>query len=251
MSFSSFSSLHQDRILQISSRLAAIQTGLETDNGSRADQLEQKCKDLEHHLWESEEQNSKKFSAHKAQLDSILDSLSRLKESRETYFDSKVNELTNLELALKRLLSESDQEKRDSDTKFQKIFDDRINSVQADLARESQLRGDSLKNIKNFLDEKISGIEEMMKNDKIELGKTEGELNEKINESVGKMQEVMENESKAREDTEEAMLVMLQDLIAKIKNEIEQERNERENSEDTLLGLLEETCAKLNSLTNI
>ncbi|CAG9332312.1 unnamed protein product [Blepharisma stoltei] len=251
MSFSSFSSLNQDRIFQISSCLSTIQTGIDSERGTRVDQLERKCKELELNLAEFEEQNSKKFTAHKAQLDSISDSLSQLKETREDFFDSKSKELLDQEQVLTNLLQQSSIDKRDSDLKFQKIFDDRLNSLKSDLSRESQARSDSIKSVKSFLEEKINKIEEMMTSEKIEIEKTSEELSEKINENIQKTQEALEVERKAREETEEAMLFMLQDLIAKIKSEIEQERNERESSEETLLGLLEETCTKLNSLTNI
>lgn len=251
MSVYGFSSLNQDRIFQISNKLAGIQTGIDSDRGTKLDQLERKCQALEEHLWESQEQINKKFSQHKSQLDMLNENLNTLKESREFYFDSKFKELSDLESALNGLISKSDQDKTDSDSKYQKLFDDRLNMLKLDLARESQARGEAKSMIKAYFDEKIKGFESILSSERIEIEKSAEIIEVKLTENVSKTQDLIEIERKAREETEEAMLVMLQDLIARIKSEIEQERAERETSEETLLGLLEETCAKLNSLTNL
>lgn len=248
-SYSTRSSPHNDRIYQISERLAGIQVSIETDKGSKVNQLESRIDLLFEKFEDSQEQANKKFNTFKDQVFALQNSLSQTIDTRESYFQQRSNELLDREDAFKGLFGDIDHSKRESDQKLHKLLDDRINSLRNEITRENKVKSEGLESIKQYFNQKIPLIQEMLKAEVINREKTQDELAMNMTKEIEKSQNLIFHERKAREETEEAMLVMLQDLVSRMKNEIEQERNEREESEETLLNLLEETCGKLNTIT--
>ncbi|OMJ89387.1 hypothetical protein SteCoe_8489 [Stentor coeruleus] len=238
-----------ERVYQLSGKLSSILSTLESDKDFYVEQVEKRIMVLESNIYESIEQENKKFRVVIEKLQSINDRLEEMKNLRDEFFKAKTEEINEFEAAIIEELSHTDFRKKDSESKFYRIIDDRLGSLSSELSREIKSRKDNFDELNEYCSTNLNKVKDTLKNELVEREENAEKFSNNISSRINAVKQLISVEKEARDKAEEALLAMLQDLVARMKKEIEDERNEREESEETLLGLLEETCSKLNNIT--
>lgn len=213
------------------------------------EQVEKRISSLESSIAESLDQENKKFQILSERISSVQEKVEDLKQMREDFFRLKTEEMQDFELALNEELGTPDSRKKETELKFQRIIEERNNSIASDLSREIKNRKEAFDGLNEYCDVNLVKVKEMLKKELIDRDEYYERFGTNLNNRLQATRQLISAEKESREKAEEALLSMLQDLVARIKSEIDDEKRERQESEETLLGLLEETCSKLNNLT--
>jgi hypothetical protein len=245
----SYGSSQQERVYQLSGKLTSILSALESDKGFYMDQIDKRVASLENSIYESIDQDNKKFKFLADKVQGLQDRFVELVSTREEFFKVKAEELADFELSISEEIGNNESRKKEAENKFSRVIDDRINSMQADLAREVKARKEGFDGLNEYYETNLVKVKDALKKEIDERDEGCDKVANVVANRVMLVREMVAAEKEAREKAEEALLAMLQDLVARMKKEIEDERNEREESEETLLSLLEDTCNKLNNIT--
>lgn len=245
----SYTAAQNERVYQLSGKLSSILSTLESDKDFYVEQVEKRIMVLENNIYESIEQENKKFRVVIEKLQGINDRLEEMKNLRDEFFKAKTEEIHEFEAAISEELSHTDFRKKDSENKFYRIVDDRLGSLSSELSREIKSRKDNFDGLNEYCSSNLNKVKDTLKKELLEREENAEKFSNNISARICAVKQLISVEKEARDKAEEALLAMLQDLVARMKKEIEDERNEREESEETLLGLLEETCSKLNNIT--
>ncbi|OMJ68201.1 hypothetical protein SteCoe_34421 [Stentor coeruleus] len=241
---------YKDRVKRLSERLQGIQVNLETDRGSRFVDLEKKLDSLEKDFNDSLEQNAKKFSTVKEQIQKIEKTLDEELHLRDSFFEIKSQEIAEFQARIQEAFTKSMKIRKENENKIYKVIDEKVENIKSKMTEENKALKDSEAEARGYIEQDVPKLYEFVQNCIADREEMEGSLNKKLEGGLADIENDLAVETKTREETEEAMLAMLRDVVSRIKSDLEQERKERESSEETLLSLLEETCSKLATVTN-
>jgi hypothetical protein len=245
----SMSNTQHDRVYQISGKLSSILNNLESDKGQYLETIEKRILSLETNISESLEQENKKFQILSERVENLQGKVEDLKASREEFFKVKADEMIDFEYALNEELGTPDVKKKEVEGRYLKTLEERGNSINSDLLRESRARKEAFQGINEYCEGNLVKIKDLLKKELADRDEFSEKFGNNLNARIQGTRSLIAAEKQSRELSEESLLKMLQELVARIKQEIDEEKRERQESEETLLGLLEETCSKLNNLT--
>lgn len=248
MSKSRLENGYKERVKKISERLQTMQIVLDPERNSGFSDIEKRLEELEAEFSEACEQNSKKFSILKDQVQRIELGVDKELKNRSQFFQSKSDELNRWQDQVHAGLNKYLKGKNEGETRIFSGIEEKFEGFKAKIREECKRFQETEAEAMNFVNQDLPKLAEVVQ-EGVDLRKiAEVELNKRLDAGLASLKHGLIVEKKMREETEEAMLAMLRDVVSRIKNDMDTERKEREMSEENILGLLEETCEKISSI---
>ena len=209
----SYVSSQHERVYQISGKLTSILNTLESDKDYYVDQIEKRISAIESSIFESLEQDSKKFKILSDKVSILSKKVEDLENVRESFFSSKIEEMAEFSELISEELGQSEYKKKETELKLQRIIDDRMNSINSDLSRDIKSRKEGFDSLNDYCRSNLTKIKELLKKELIERDENSEKFNSGILGRIQVTKQLIFVEKEAREKAEEALLAMLQEHI--------------------------------------
>ena len=235
------------RVKQLADRLFQLQSGLEEEKNTRVESFQAKLTALESKIDSSSLNFENKFKSLRDQVSKLSSTLVNERASQELLDDRKTKELKLVENGLLIDLNLLKQSRKEQDSKFSKLMEEKLYTIKYDLAKERKIREEVSEQQSSQLSSSINRLNTVVEDETLARQEGIDSITAHIQEEFSKFDEEVINEKKDREEANSALIKMLEDMQDRLLQELVTERNERESTEETLLKLLEETCQRVES----